>query len=136
MAPKIDKKIKYWEGVGRRKASTVRVRLYDQKLEPMVNDKTLNDYFPDKLDREYLSYPLQVAGVLGKMSFTVVANGGGITGWKDSIRLGLARALIKFNDKLKPALKKEGLLTRDPRIVERKKAGFKKARKEARFSKR
>ncbi len=129
--------VKYWEGIGRRKTATVRVRIYeDSKIKNSINGKPVNAFFSE-LEIEYITKPFRVLDLKDKrFSFTVKANGGGKTGWKDAIRLGIARALIKYNPEFKPALRKAGFVTRDPRAVERKKVGLKKARKAPRFSKR
>lgn len=130
-------KVKYFEGVGRRKLAVARVRIMQDDAKTFViNGKTLEQVFPSALSQELVMKPLVVAGFVGKFSVSVKANGGGMTGWADAISLGLARALVVFDAKLKSGLRKEGLMTRDPRAVERKKAGLKKARKAPRFSKR
>ncbi len=128
---------KYWEGVGRRKSTTARVRIYKatDKGSKLVNDKPIDSYFSN-LEIDYIEYPLHVVGMNNDFVYSVKVRGGGTTGWKDAIRLGLARALIKFNPDYKSILRKNGLVTRDPRVVERKKVGLKKARKAPRFSKR
>ena len=127
---------KYWEGIGRRKTTTARVRIYeDTSIKNSVNDRPF-EFFFDKLTLDYIFEPLKVVEKKGKFSVTVKIRGGGKTGWKDAIRLGIARALVKYNPELKPPLRKAGMLTRDPRAVERKKVGLKKARKAPRFSKR
>ena len=127
--------MKYWEGIGRRKTSVARVRIYKAKLASTINDKKIEEIFTDPLDRAYITEPLRLTKH-DSLSYTIKVKGGGLTGWKDSIRLGFARALIKLEPELKPILRKAGMLTRDPRTVERKKAGLKKARKAPRFSKR
>jgi len=130
-------KTKYFEGVGRRKLAVARVRItQDDAKTFVINGKTLEDVFPSALSQELVMKPLVVSGFVGKFSVTVKASGGGMTGWADAISLGLARALVEFDAMLKSPLRKEGLMTRDPRAVERKKAGLKKARKAPRFSKR
>ena len=128
---------KYTEGIGRRKTSTARVRLYRGDKASTINGKAITDYFSTEKDSEKLVLrPLIVVGLEGKYYFTAKVNGGGITGQIDSIRLGLARALYEMNSELKPVLRKEGLVTRDPRAVERKKYHHLKARKKPQFSKR
>ena len=130
---------KYIEGVGRRKETTARVRIYqlnkDEKPFFIINNKDASKYF-DEFDLQYILYPFHVVNLQGKFGISVWIKGGGMTGWKDAIRLGLARALVKHDQNLKPALRKEGLLTRDARVVERKKVGLKKARKAPRWRKR
>lgn len=130
------KKSQYFEGTGRRKTSIARVRIYKTKeFKPTVNDRNPTSYFAES-DLPYINQPLNVTNLRKDFSWTVHVKGGGISAWKDAIRLGLARALLKYDPELKPTLKKAGLLTRDPRMVERKKPGLKKARKAPRFSKR
>lgn len=130
-------KVKYYEGIGRRKEATARVRIFQDDAKTFViNGKTLDQVFPSALAQEKVLKPFAVAGMSGKFSVSVSATGGGVTGWADAISLGLARALVEFDAKLKSGLRNEGLMTRDPRAVERKKAGLKKARKAPRFSKR
>ena len=122
--------------LGRRKASTARVYLSAGDGTITVNGKEGKEYFPLVIQQFKLEQPFKLTSTVGQ--FDVVANveGGGITGQVDAVRLGIARALVKHNAELKPALKKEGLMTRDPRAVERKKFGKKKARKSYQFSKR
>ncbi|MFZ1686230.1 MAG: 30S ribosomal protein S9 [Flavobacteriales bacterium] len=122
--------------LGRRKASTARVYLSEGSGTITVNGKEGKEYFPLVIQQFKLEQPFKLTSTVGQ--FDVVANveGGGITGQVDAVRLGIARALVKHNAELKPALKKEGLMTRDPRAVERKKFGKKKARKSYQFSKR
>lgn len=130
-------KEKYYEGIGRRKVAVARVRIMEDAAKTFViNGKTLEQVFPSALAQERVMKPLVVSGVVGQFSVSVKAEGGGMTGWADAISLGIARALVEFDPKMKSALRKEGLMTRDPRAVERKKAGLKKARKAPRFSKR
>ncbi len=130
---------KYIEGVGRRKEAHARVRVYSltkgEEAFFVINGKPAQDLF-DAWEIDYMLKPFKVTDTEGKFGVTVIAKGGGFTGWKDAIRLGLARALVKHDKSLKPALRKEGLVTRDPRSVERKKAGLKKARKAPRWRKR
>jgi len=128
--------MKYWEGIGRRKSTTCRVRIYKDNFDPKINDKQVGAFFKNQEDIDYIESPLKVANKLGSFTYTVKIQGGGMTGWKDAIRLGMARALVKVDETLKPDLRAAGLLTRDPRVVERKKPGLKKARKAPRFSKR
>jgi small subunit ribosomal protein S9 len=122
--------------VGRRKTSVARVILRNGAGKITVNGKEFEKAFPQILSREDILMPLKVTDSEGK--FDVIANveGGGTTGQAQAIRLGIARALIENNPDLRPALKKVGLLTRDPRMVERKKYGRPKARKRFQFSKR
>jgi small subunit ribosomal protein S9 len=122
--------------VGRRKTSVARVILRNGSGKITVNGKEFEQAFPQILSREDILMPLKVAESEGKFDVLINVNGGGTTGQAQAIRLGIARALIENNPDLRPALKKEGLLTRDPRMVERKKYGRPKARKRFQFSKR
>ncbi len=127
----------YFEGVGRRKTSTARVRIYPGGSgNVVVNDKPLNEYFPRVGDVTDLIKPLEVAGLQGTMDMTVVVKGGGITGQTGAVRLGLARALIGYQPELRPVMRKAGFLTRDAREKERKKPGLKRARKAPTYTKR
>jgi small subunit ribosomal protein S9 len=127
----------FFEGIGRRKTSTCRVRIYEGKKANTVNGKALVEYFNgvEKVSREAVK-PLQVTELENKYYFTAVVSGGGITGQVDAISLGLARALYKMDETLKPVLRTAGLVTRDARAVERKKYNLRKARKKKQFSKR
>jgi small subunit ribosomal protein S9 len=128
---------KYTEGIGRRKTSTARVRIYQGDSASTVNKVAVSEYFSAKKDAEKIvNRPLIVVGLEGKYYFTAKVSGGGITGQLESVRLGLARALYKMDPDLKTVLRKEGLITRDPRAVERKKYHHVKARKKPQFSKR
>lgn len=121
---------------GRRKRSVARVILVPGSGKITVNEKPIEEYFPRETLRMLLYQPFQVAGVAGKYDAIVNVDGGGLSGQAGAIRHGIARALVNLNPDLKPKLKKEGLLTRDPREVERKKYGQPKARKRFQFSKR
>jgi small subunit ribosomal protein S9 len=122
--------------VGRRKTSVARVILKSGNGKITINDKEFENFFPQLLSREDILLPLKVTETEGKYDIHAKVNGGGTTGQAQSVRLGIARALIEFNPEFRPALKAEGLLTRDPRMVERKKYGQPKARKRFQFSKR
>lgn len=127
----------YFEGVGRRKTSTARVRVYPGGSgNVVVNDKPLNEYFPREGDIVDLMKPLDVAGLQGAMDMTVVVKGGGVSGQTGAVRLGLARALMGYQPELRSALRRAGLLTRDAREKERKKPGLKRARKAPTYTKR
>jgi small subunit ribosomal protein S9 len=129
--------VKYFEGIGRRKRSTARVRIYAGDKTSTINGKTIDDFFGGKEKVEpIVKRPLIVVGLEKKYYFTAKVNGGGVTGQLEAVRLGLARALYKMDESLKPTLRKEGLVTRDPREVERKKYDHVKARKKPQFSKR
>ncbi len=127
---------KYIWGTGRRKNALARVRICPGTGEIKINDRTVEDYFPRLMWRSQVEQSLKVAGVEGRVDVFVNASGGGLTGQAGAVRMGIARALIKMNPELRPALKKEGLLTRDPRMVERKKFGQKGARGKRQYSKR
>ncbi|MDP2366284.1 MAG: 30S ribosomal protein S9 [Ignavibacteria bacterium] len=122
--------------IGRRKTSVARVILKSGTGKITVNNKEFENFFPQLLSREDIILPFKVTETEGKYDVHVNVNGGGTTGQAQSVRLGIARALIEFNPEFRPALKAEGLLTRDPRMVERKKYGQPKARKRFQFSKR
>lgn len=122
--------------VGRRKTAVARVILRNGNGKITVNDNEFEHAFPQKTNRDDIIAPLTVTDSLGKFDVIVNVNGGGTTGQAQAIRLGIARALESNNPDLRPALKAEGFLTRDPRMVERKKYGRPKARKRFQFSKR
>ncbi len=126
----------YFWGTGRRKTATARVRNAKGDGKIVVNKRTFEDFCPLPLPRKIIVQPLSVTETLGK--FDVVANisGGGSTGQAGALRHGIARALTKFNEEFRSPLRQNGLLTRDPRMKERKKFGLKKARKRPQFSKR
>jgi small subunit ribosomal protein S9 len=126
----------YYFGVGRRKSSTARVRLYPGDGAFVVNGKPAAEYFARTEDVAWASEPLNVTGNTGKFMISVLVEGGGITGQAGAIRMGMARALLEANPELKPALRAGGLLTRDPRAKERKKPGLKRARKAPQYTKR
>lgn len=127
----------YTEGIGRRKTSTARVRIFKGSKISTVNGKPVVDYFLGLERTEGLIFrPLTVSGLEGDYYFVAKVQGGGITGQLEAIRLGLARALYAMDPELKSELRKEGLVTRDPRAVERKKYHHRKARKKPQFSKR
>lgn len=122
--------------VGRRKTSVARVILKNGNGKITINDKEFADFFPQLLSREDILMPFKVTETEGKYDVHVKVNGGGTTGQAQSVRLGIARALVEINPEYRPKLKVDGLLTRDPRMVERKKYGQPKARKRFQFSKR
>jgi len=126
----------YFAGTGRRKTSVARVRIYPGAQEVVVNGRTLQDALPRILLQEIALRPLSVLGQQGKFGVQAKVEGGGITGWAGAISHGLARALVEFDENLKPQLRRFGLLTRDPRMKERKKYGLKRARKAAQYTKR
>ena len=124
------------QAVGRRKTAVARVLLRPGKGQWTVNGRALDDYFPRVTHRDRMIEPLKVANVEGQFDIRVRVRGGGLTGQCDAVRLGLARALVLNDEEIRPALRERGLLTRDPRKVERKKPGRPKARKRFQFSKR
>lgn len=128
--------VTYHLATGRRKCSTARVYLTEGTGNVQINTKTGKDFFgKDSLLKEALE-PLYTADLLGRFDVKVNVNGGGVSGQIGAIRLGVARAILKYDASVRPALKKDGLLTRDSRMVERKKPGQPKARKRFQFSKR
>ena len=122
--------------VGRRKTSVARVLLRPGKGEWTINGRSMAEYFPRKTHQMRVEEPMQVTELDGQFDVQVRVNGGGLTGQADAIRLGLSRALVTYDEEQRPALRASGLLTRDPRKVERKKPGRPKARKRFQFSKR
>jgi small subunit ribosomal protein S9 len=129
--------VQYYEGIGRRKESTARVRLMNGTGRFIVNQKTLEVYFPRVGDMQAILAPIDAAGESRQqLDITVVVKGGGVTGQTTAVQLGLARALIKMNPDYQPVMRKGGFLTRDARIKERKKPGLKRARKAPTYTKR
>ncbi|HKP45152.1 MAG TPA: 30S ribosomal protein S9 [Pyrinomonadaceae bacterium] len=127
--------IQYY-GTGRRKTSTARVYLRAGAGEVQINRKPFEQYFPNETLRMIIRQPLQLTETAGKFDLLVNVAGGGPAGQAGAIRHGITRALMEYNSDLRPALKQAGLITRDPRIKERKKYGQKGARKRFQFSKR
>ncbi|MDQ3172432.1 MAG: 30S ribosomal protein S9 [Acidobacteriota bacterium] len=127
--------IQYY-GTGRRKTSTARVYLRPGSGEVQVNRKPFDKYFPNETLRMIIRQPLQLTETTTKFDLLINVSGGGPSGQAGAIRHGITRALMEFNADLRPALKQAGLVTRDPRIKERKKYGQKGARKRFQFSKR
>jgi small subunit ribosomal protein S9 len=122
---------------GRRKEAVARVRLVPGTGQWTVNGRTLESYFPNKLHQQVVNEPFVTTDLVGRFDVIARIHGGGITGQAGALRLGVARALNAVDvDANRPVLKKAGLLTRDARVIERKKAGLKKARKAPQFSKR
>ena len=126
----------YFYGTGRRKNSVARVRVYTGTGKITINDRDIDDYFGLETLKLIGRQPLAVAEVEGKFDIVVRVNGGGVAGQAGAIRHGLSRALLQYDENLRPALKKAGFLTRDPRMKERKKYGLKAARRAPQFSKR
>jgi small subunit ribosomal protein S9 len=125
-----------YRGTGKRKTSVARVILRPGDGATWVNGRTLEEYFPRVTHRVLATAPLRVAGVEGTYDLRVRVHGGGPSGQAGAVRHGIARALVEANPELRVPLKRQGFLTRDARIVERKKAGLHKARKAPQFSKR
>ena len=122
--------------IGRRKAAIARVYMSEGKGQITVNNRDFKDYFPDKQLHYIVEQPLVLLELQGNYDIKVNLDGGGLSGQAEALRLGISRALIKINPDYKPALRAEGFVTRDPRVVERKKPGQPKARKRFQFSKR
>ena len=127
---------RYYEGIGRRKAASARVRLYSGEGGVVVNDKPLEDYFGRDRDRNMVVAPLELVGMRSAYTLSVKVHGGGITGQADAIAHGLARALLLIDPDLRSTLRKAGYVTRDGRAKERKKPGLKRARKAPQYTKR
>jgi small subunit ribosomal protein S9 len=125
-----------YQGTGKRKTSVARVILRPGDGQTWFNGRTLDEYFPRQAHRTMVLAPLKVAGAEGSYDIRVRVQGGGPSGQAGAVRHGIARALVEADPNLRVALKREGFLTRDARIVERKKAGLHKARKAPQFSKR
>ena len=123
-------------GTGRRKTSVARVRLVPGEGNVIINNRELKDYFGLKTLELIIKQPLNLTETIGKYDVLAKVEGGGSSGQAGAIRHGISRALLKLDAELRPALKKAGFLTRDPREKERRKYGLKKARKASQFSKR
>ena len=126
----------YFYGTGRRKNSVARVRVYAGTGKITINDRDIDDYFGLETLKLIVRQPLTLNELEGKFDIVVRVNGGGVSGQAGAIRHGLSRALLVYDEALRPALKKAGFLTRDPRMKERKKYGLKAARRAPHFSKR
>ena len=122
--------------IGRRKTSVARIYMSAGKGEIVVNEKSVEDYFPSEILQTIVKQPLNVVDAVTNFDIKVNVDGGGPKGQAEAIRLAVARALVEVDDENRPSLKKEGFLTRDPRMVERKKYGRRKARRRFQFSKR
>lgn len=122
--------------VGRRKTSVARVKLTEGSGKIIINGKSLEQFFPVETLRQEVLKPFEVTQTAGRYDAHVRVEGGGTTGQAGAIKLGIARSLVAIDEDLRQALRGEGMLTRDPRMVERKKYGQKKARKRFQFSKR
>ena len=127
----------YYEGIGRRKEASARVRLFPGGTGNfIVNDKEATDFFPRFGDVDIILEPLREIGQERSYNISVHVQGGGISGQRDAVRLGIARALLKIDPDMKPQLKEKDFLTRDPRVKERKKPGLRRARKAPTYTKR
>lgn len=126
----------YFYGTGRRKKSVARVRVYAGTGKITINDRDIDDYFGLETLKLVVRQPLALTGLADKFDIVCKVAGGGVTGQAGAIRHGLSRALLQYDENLRPALKKAGFLTRDPRMKERKKYGLKGARRAPQFSKR
>ena len=126
----------YFYGTGRRKSSTARVRLYPGTGTITINGRDIDTYFGLETLKLIINQPFMVTDTMGKFDIVANVRGGGFSGQAGAIRHGAARALLLADETFRPALKKAGLLTRDPRIKERKKYGLKAARRASQFSKR
>ncbi|HEY3022824.1 MAG TPA: 30S ribosomal protein S9 [Actinomycetota bacterium] len=121
---------------GRRKEAVARVRLTEGTGSYQLNGRSIDEFFPTRAHRMIVSSPLRLAGKDKDLNVVARIEGGGVSGQAGALRLGIARALIELDPELRPLLKKEGFLTRDPREKERRKYGLKKARKAPQYSKR
>lgn len=129
--------VQYYEGIGRRKESTARVRIMQGSGQFVINGKPANEYFGRLGDIEKIVAPVEVAGEnISTFDISVMVKGGGVTGQSEAVRLGVARALLLMNPDLRTTMRKAGFLTRDPRVKERKKPGLKRARKAPTYTKR
>ena len=126
----------YFYGTGRRKSSVARVRVYNGTGKITINDRDIDDYFGLETLKLIVRQPLTLTGTTDKFDIVCRVAGGGVTGQAGAIRHGIARALLQYDAELRAELKKAGLLTRDPRMKERKKYGLKGARRAPQFSKR
>jgi len=126
----------YFHGTGRRKTAVAQVKLLPGNGAVIVNGTPYEERFPNLEHQRAILQPLMVSECLDKYNAVVKVNGGGISGQSGAISHGIARALVRANDNLKPVLRQNGLLTRDPRVKERKKPGLKRARKAPQYTKR
>ena len=131
-----ESKNKYYYGTGRRKHSVARVRMYPGSGNVTINGRPIDEYFGLETLKLIVRQPLELTETTEKFDIVCTVKGGGVTGQAGAIRHGISRALLVFNQELRPSLKKAGFLTRDPRMKERKKYGLKAARRAPQFSKR
>ena len=128
---------RYFYAVGRRKCASAQVRLYPEGTgKAVVNEKSVDTYFSRPQDLVTVAAPLRAVGHEGTFDLTVVVRGGGVTGQAEAVAHGVARALLKYDEALRPTLRRGGYLTRDPRVKERKKPGLRRARKAKQYTKR
>ena len=125
-----------YQATGRRKKSVARVRLVPGEGKILINNRDIENYFGLETLKLIVRQPLELTEATGAFDIVCTVTGGGVTGQAGAIRHGISRALLQYNEELRPVLKKAGLLTRDPRMKERKKYGLKKARRAPQFSKR
>ena len=128
-------KVQYW-GTGRRKKAVARVRLVPGDGNIIINDRKFEEYFPNKTSRLIVEQPLELTHTNGRFDVICRVHGGGVSGQAGAVQLGIARALTRANEELRPTLRKAGFMTRDQRMKERKKYGLHKARKAPQYSKR
>jgi len=128
--------MEFYDAIGRRKNATARIRLVPGQGKVAVNGRDLLEYFKREVLKMVIEQPLIASDTLSKFNITANISGGGLSGQAEAMRLGIARALVKWNEELRPDMRANGFLTRDPRRVERKKYGRPKARKRFQFSKR
>jgi small subunit ribosomal protein S9 len=128
--------MEFYDAIGRRKNATARIRLVPGQGKVSVNGRELLEYFKREVLKMVIEQPLITSDTLNKFNITANISGGGLSGQAEAMRLGIARALLKWNEELRPEMRASGFLTRDPRRVERKKYGRPKARKRFQFSKR
>jgi small subunit ribosomal protein S9 len=128
---------RYFYGTGRRKTAVARVRLYPGDGQWVINGKSMDDYFGVRpMMHLTVRQPLNTVNMLDRFNVSILVAGGGVNGQAGAVRHGIARALVEFDAELRPVLKRQGFLTRDPRVKERKKVGLKRARKAPQYTKR
>jgi small subunit ribosomal protein S9 len=135
VAPVVSKE-RYFEAIGRRKTAIARVRLFTKNKDIKINNKTINEYFPILFLQKKVTAPLEKMKISDKFGVIIKVKGGGLSAQAEAVSLGIARALVKFNSDFKKRLRRFGYLTRDSRMVERKKYGLKKARRAPQWKKR
>ena len=128
-------KVQYW-GTGRRKEAVARVRLVPGDGKVIVNNRNFEDFFPNQTSRLIVQQPLVVSDMLGRFDVICRVHGGGVSSQAGAVQLGIARAIVETNPDMRSLLRKNGFLSRDPRMKERKKYGLHKARKAPQYSKR